>query len=197
MFARWPYTDLENLNLDWLIAVCKEITTTWPPKLEEIEKEVNNKLDKALNEGTLGDILTNNGNGTYTWKSFDDSIGTLVVGAVNNWLNNHPEATTTVQDGVISYQKLNTILKNRLDSNSFISSLNLPTIPFITMANPNYTAQQGMCVIDNQYIVSCRYYGSNQRAFRVYDAINKSFISESLLLDTEVGHVNSLCYRLS
>ena len=64
MFNRWPYTDLENLNLDWLIGVCKEITVNWPPKLEELENEVNNKLDKALNEGTLGDILTNNGNGT-------------------------------------------------------------------------------------------------------------------------------------
>lgn len=110
MFSRWPYTDLQNLNLDWLIGVCKDITTNWPPKLEELENEVNKKLDKALNEGTLGDILTNNGNGTYSWKTFDNAIGNQIVQAVNNWLVAHPEATTTVQDGAISASKLDTEL---------------------------------------------------------------------------------------
>ena len=112
MFNRWPYTDLENLNLDWLIGVCKEITTNWPPKLEEIENEVNNKLDKALNEGTLGDILTNNGNGTYEWKPINTAISAQIIQAVNNWLANHPEATTTVQDGSITLAKLADSLKS-------------------------------------------------------------------------------------
>ena len=112
MFNRWPYTDLQNLNLDWLIGVCKDIVTTWPPKFEEIETEINKKLDKALNEGTLGDILTNNGNGTYEWKPFDTAIANQIVQAVNNWLANHPEATTTVQDGAITPAKLDTELYN-------------------------------------------------------------------------------------
>ena len=41
--------------------------------------------------------------------------------AVEDWLDDHPEATTTVQDGAISYAKLNSDLKGSIDD---ITSLN-------------------------------------------------------------------------
>ena len=38
-----------------------------------------------------------------------------VTQAVDDWLDDHPEATTTVQDGAITYAKLNSDLKNSVD----------------------------------------------------------------------------------
>lgn len=40
----------------------------------------------------------------------------MVTGAVNDWLDDHPEATTTVQDGSITKAKLATALQNSVDS---------------------------------------------------------------------------------
>ena len=38
-----------------------------------------------------------------------------VTTAVNAWLEDNPEATTTVQDGAISYAKLNSSLQGTVD----------------------------------------------------------------------------------
>ena len=40
----------------------------------------------------------------------------MVTEAVNDWLDDHPEATTTVQDGTITKAKLATALQNSIDS---------------------------------------------------------------------------------
>lgn len=40
---------------------------------------------------------------------------TVIEGAVSDWLDQHPEATTTVEDGAISYQKLDATLKGKAD----------------------------------------------------------------------------------
>ena len=45
-----------------------------------------------------------------------------VTEAVNNWLDAHPEATTTVQDGAITYAKLDTNLKGEVDQISDLKS---------------------------------------------------------------------------
>lgn len=45
-----------------------------------------------------------------------------VTEAVNNWLAAHPEATTTVQDGAITYAKLDTNLKGEVDQISELKS---------------------------------------------------------------------------
>lgn len=43
------------------------------------------------------------------------NIDVLCTTAVNNWLDDHPEATTTVQDGSITKAKLATALKNEIE----------------------------------------------------------------------------------
>lgn len=45
-----------------------------------------------------------------------------VTEAVNDWLDAHPEATTTVQDGAISYAKLDSNLKGKVDDISDLKS---------------------------------------------------------------------------
>lgn len=45
-----------------------------------------------------------------SWDSFKDNWSD----AVDEWLNEHPEITTTIQDGEIEYKKFNISLKNKL-----------------------------------------------------------------------------------
>ena len=57
-----------------------------------------------------------------------------VTEAVNNWLDAHPEATTTVQDGAITYAKLDANLKGEVDQiseleSAFTTYATLQTVP--------------------------------------------------------------------
>ena len=59
-----------------------------------------------------------------------------VTEAVNNWLAAHPEATTTVQDGAITYAKLDTNLKGEVDQISELkSAINENISPFNNAIN--------------------------------------------------------------
>lgn len=187
---QFPYTNFHELNMDWIIAICKDLSVKFPEMVAEVLK----KLNAPEQEGEAGQFLMNLGNGKTSWENIDQRFTPVIISAVNEWLDEHPEATTTVQDSSISYLKLTADMKTKIDSATFVNNIAFPTTPFISMANQNYGGSQGMCVIDNKYIVVCRYYGNTQRAFRIYNALTKEFISESLLLAEQVGHVNSMTY---
>ena len=51
----------------------------------------------------------------------------VIEQAVSDWLDDHPEATTTVEDGAISYAKLNSVLKGVIDSVPEIEAHVLPS----------------------------------------------------------------------
>ena len=190
LFENFPYTNLHELNLDWIISVIKDFQEKYP----DVISEINNKLNKAINgNGAAGDILTSNGDGTVSWTSSQDLDPELIANAVFEWLDEHPEATTTVEDGSITEIKLAQELYNQLKTNSFVDSLHIRTGAFITSNENGVTAAQGMCSINNRYLVICRYSGTN-RIFKVYDIINKTVVTESVLTEAQVGHVNSLAY---
>lgn len=107
---RFPYADTHELNLDWVIKVIKEVKDVYPGKFDNLEEEIKNKLNKPSGAGSIGDILVNAGDDKTEWKPFDDAIRAQIVEAVNAWLDIHPEATTTVQDGAITPAKLDTEL---------------------------------------------------------------------------------------
>lgn len=44
-----------------------------------------------------------------------------IEGAVSDWLDDHPEATTTVADGAVSYAKLDSTLKGKADAVATLS----------------------------------------------------------------------------
>lgn len=48
-------------------------------------------------------------------KALGSPDPTVIEGAVADWLDEHPEATTTVEDGAISYSKLDSSLKETVD----------------------------------------------------------------------------------
>lgn len=105
---QFPYTNFHDMNLDWIIAICKDLATKFPKLVAEVLK----KLNAPEQEGVAGQFLVNLGNGKTEWKDMDESIAPVIIEAVYQWLDEHPEATTTVQDGAISPVKLDTELYN-------------------------------------------------------------------------------------
>ena len=71
------------------------------------QKVGTEKVNKPLTDpnGTEGQVLVTNGDGSTRWEDkvlpTDEQVGT----AVDNWLVEHPEATTTVQDNSLTIQK--------------------------------------------------------------------------------------------
>lgn len=74
-------------------------------KLSELESGKVNK--PATNpDGTNGQLLRTNGDGTTTWVDQGLPTDEQTAEAVSDWLDDHPEATTTVQDYSLTYKKL-------------------------------------------------------------------------------------------
>ena len=65
--------------------------------------------------GTNGQILSINEDGDPEWGDVGAPTDEQVEEAVSDWLDAHPEATTTVEDGAITYAKLDSNLKGTVD----------------------------------------------------------------------------------
>ena len=59
----------------------------------DVQQEINNKLDEMAQDGTLDALI-------------QPLVDSAVSDAVSEWLDDHPEATTTVSDGSITTAKL-------------------------------------------------------------------------------------------
>ena len=80
--------------------------------LLNLNKKVNTPtINRTPAYGTAGQLLATNGDGTTSWASVGLPTDAQVGQAVSDWLDDHPEATTTVQDGAITLAKLNAEVK--------------------------------------------------------------------------------------
>ena len=78
---------------------------------EEIKADLGDKVDLPSNGyGTSGKVLRSTGLGTE-WAEVGQPTDEQTNEAVSNWLDEHPEATTTVQDGVLTESKFSNALK--------------------------------------------------------------------------------------
>lgn len=70
--------------------------------------KVNQPLDvnNQPTNGVSGQSLRTKGNGLTEWADVGLPTDAQTAQAVSDWLDNHPEATTTVQDHSLTYQKL-------------------------------------------------------------------------------------------
>lgn len=66
----------------------------------------NAKLNKPSTNGTNGQCLISNGDGSTSWQNPATPSSADVSAAVTAWLNDHPDATTTVTDDSITIAKL-------------------------------------------------------------------------------------------
>lgn len=76
-----------------------------------LKADLDSKVDLPSNGyGTSGKVLRSTGTGTE-WATVGQPTDAQTAEAVSDWLSNHPEATTTVQDGAITEDKINASLK--------------------------------------------------------------------------------------
>lgn len=108
----FPYTNFHDLNLDWIISVMRELSEKFP----EFETEIKSKLNMPADSGSVGDILTNIGEGNTKWVSYQEYSIPTIIQAVDDWLDEHPEATTTVQDNSVTETKLYPELRNKINN---------------------------------------------------------------------------------
>ena len=80
------------------------------------------KIAKPLTSpnGTAGQLLITNGDGTTQWINRGLPTDEQVAEAIDEWLTYHPEATTTVQDGSITENKINSSFLKKIE-NSYIT----------------------------------------------------------------------------
>ena len=88
-----------------------------------LSARITNKVAQPLDgnnqptNGTSGQSLRTKGDGTTEWASVGLPTDAQTADAVSAWLDEHPEATTTVQDGAITNKKLaNGIASSYYDS---------------------------------------------------------------------------------
>lgn len=89
---------------------------------------------------------------------------------------------------------------------TLIDSFDLQNQGILALADPMYSSAQGMCSIDNRYIVVARYRKDKSRDLMVYDLIEKRIKSSNIFAKTDpsgpdsgnnvdIGHVNDITYH--
>lgn len=87
-----------------------------------------------------------------------------------------------------------------INKSQFVDNIDMKQIPLIAETRSGYSSSQGMCVVENKYVVVCRYYKVDSesdyqgRALLVYDIVSKTYLGESRFTRNQLGHVNSLSY---
>ena len=86
-----------------------QIKTTLP-------KKVNQPLNSSSQPvyGTSGQVLRTKGDGSTEWATVGQPTDAQTAQAVSDWLDAHPDATTSVEDGSISRAKLSPEVSNLL-----------------------------------------------------------------------------------
>ena len=69
-------------------------------------ESLDNKPFSIDGDGTEGQVLRTNGDGTAEWADVGLPTDEQTATAISAWLTLHPEATTTVEDGSITAEKL-------------------------------------------------------------------------------------------
>ena len=78
-----------------------------------LESKINRPTDEnnQYSDGNDGQLLRSKGDGSTEWSDVGQPTDAQVSQAVTDWLNDHPEATTTVQDGSLTEAKFSAALK--------------------------------------------------------------------------------------
>lgn len=131
-------------------------------------------------------------------QCYDDAQTAQVESYVNEWLTDHPEVTTTVQDGAITAAKLNSALSDTIQFRNSINKEYTLTGTKIGTFTHSTSQIQGMCT-DGTLLYIAGTSGDNQQA--VIYSVNPSTLTVSAthnLVDSSnnpiYGHPNAMDY---
>lgn len=107
------YSDVTQLSKDTVTAYNQLQTwvNTWFDNLD-VQQEINNKLQSMYEAGTLANAIEQSNTIPPAVTQYLNStegtqiLDNVIAQEVDDWLNAHPEATTNVQDGSLTYKKL-------------------------------------------------------------------------------------------
>lgn len=113
-----------TLNDSVYLAVDNGADTTKIPATDFADLVDNTKVNLPTDVydqptyGAAGQVLRTKGNGATEWATVGQPTDAQTAQAVSDWLDEHPEATTTVEDGSITNAKLqdSTISSAKLDN---------------------------------------------------------------------------------
>ena len=189
----FPYSNFHDLNLDWVIKVVKDFFTKYPELIEDINKKLNKPVFDS--NGNLNDVLMSNGDGTTKWGTLGITFYPEILQAVSEWLDDHPEATTTVQDGSLTLPKFTEYLKYLTVRNQ--SGAIIPVYIGDYLCNANYLPS-AVYVNGNEVITidapSRSYAISQQNGIGHVRHFSLSTNTEGNSQNVLVGHGNSIAF---
>lgn len=147
---------------------------------EQFASALNGKVNEPSAEGTDGQVLATDGHGGRTWRTVGVNPETIEE-AVQDWLDEHPEATTTVEDGSITKAKLSSSLAGELDGKA----------PAITDTDEGYSHTS----VDEFTIVGNSYAFGNARYANKKDLIELNDFSETFGTVSVESHGNIIIYN--
>jgi len=118
------------------------------------------KLNKPAGNGTNGQVLTSDGTGGTLWSNPIQPSAQDIASAVNAWLDEHPDATTTVEDGSITAAKIADTFMPYITAATLVSTLAELSAAFsagksviILKSGTNFEVSSQINVPANTYII--------------------------------------------
>lgn len=109
--SKWYYYDLTSAT--WAaggvyggVPTDTTLTQSGSPADAKVTGDKLNKKITMPSGGTEGQLLQYTGNGGAVWTSFGMPTDAQVESIFSDWLEDHPETTTPVQDESLTYKKL-------------------------------------------------------------------------------------------
>ena len=167
-----------------------------------------NQLEQSIDElkGDLGSKTNLNTDNKSTIVSAINEVNNRfllpVADAVGDWLDDHPEVTTTVVDKSLSIQKFNDGLRHRVESAFYKNAFSNMNREYRYLSYNNTYAnkedhifrQQGGCIVDGKTAIHmCAVYGESTTITKIIevDLKEKTVVREEY---ANLGHANCVSY---
>lgn len=142
------------------------------------------QIADAWYDENIHDWLNENLGSIFTEEEF--------LAEIDNWLDDHPEATTTVQDGSITVEKLNDEVKSSIRQATVNTSI-FPIRPYASLARPTgWLSPQGIAYANGSIYISYTSTNNEDALIVQYNATTLAIVET---LEVEDGGHGKMCYN--